>query len=296
MKSLVAALVVACFAIATTTVGAAEIPHADAPPVGEIKSPVDAGTVQTRQRVVIQMHQRGTPMVAVRSLAEGSYWWVQDEGIRRGANLYEMHVSFGNDQTPPGTCFQITVLKADDANSAKAIHPGASWEHLPKGISHAHVITVFTAEPGANPNIIAAGGAAGAVGGVVPKELAVVQQTRLAARLVSPAPKSEAKRMQSVVFQLDEPIVGKARPRILVRSSEENSPWWVQDGLRKSGDGKRWSGVARYGNAQTPPGTEFLTLLVYPKTENASEQMSTGNVLTDLSEFECSETYTLFAR
>ncbi|QDT11857.1 hypothetical protein [Planctomycetes bacterium K23_9] len=245
--------------------------------LGEIEAPLDAGTVGIREVVVVKTTSQFKPMVAVRSLAEGSLWWVLDEGVFRGPNRYEVGVRFGNEQTPTGTCFQVTVLDAKDAASAKKVRAGDSWENLPPGISYSHVITVFT---GNNPK-------------ATPPIMDSVPAT-FPATLVSPKPGSTAKRAQSVSWALDVPA--NDRPSLLVRVAEENSPWWVQSSLRRSTDKKRFSGIARIGNLHTAPGTQFLLMLVRPKSSAAGAALQTGSVLTDTSDYHCSPEFTLTAK
>lgn len=48
---------------------------------------------------------------------------------------------------------------------------------------------------------------------------------------------------------------------LLVRSSEVNSPWWVQSSLPRQG--VFFKGQARFGNAKTPDGARFKFLVAY---------------------------------
>ncbi len=305
---------------------------AGALPNGRIDSPRDASTVQPREIVVIRTASKQKPLVAVRSLNEGSQWWVQDDGVFRGAYRYEVPVSFGNEQTPPGTCFQITVLAAKDAVAARRVRAGDHWETLPEGISYGHVITVFTNNDAATephevqadfghklavktPQHAADKHAANkhAANQVAVNRPAInhpainrpainrpvanrarANHANLFADLVSPRPGSAVNTLQSVTWKLS--MSTADRPRLLVRAAQENSSWWVQESLRTSADGKQVSGTARIGNAHTTTGTEFLLVLVRPKTAEASESLRTGNVLSDLSDFVCSPTFKLVAR
>ena len=86
-------------------------------PIAAIESPAPNATVETKDLVVIRMLQSGQPVVAIRSLEKNSKWWIQESAKSRGSRTFDVPVRFGNDQTPPGTRFQVVALIAVDSET-----------------------------------------------------------------------------------------------------------------------------------------------------------------------------------
>ena len=238
-------------------------------PIAVIDSPAFGETVETKDRVIIRMLRPGYPVVAIRSMEKGSKWWIQETVESRGSRTFEVPVSFGNDQTPKGTRFQITALIAADLETAASIQPGTAVERLPDGFAHSEIKEVM-------------------VGQSEPPE----HQATLPVELLSPVPNGEAKRIQPISLRLKEST--EELPRLIVRSTERNASWWVQEPLQAAVDGEV-SGIARFGNEKTLAGSKFLLMLVQPEDDTSRALLKTGAVLDDLTRFRCSETFVVSA-
>ncbi len=244
-------------------------------PSAVIESPQPGATVKTKDRVIIRMLRAGRPMVAIRSLQPGSKWWIQEKGESKSAGVFEIPVTFGNDQTRLGTKFQIAALVVTESQTAMMIEAGTALEQLPKGFQKISVDEVIRGHRDIAENAL-------------PE-----QEVSLTAELISPVPNSVAKRIQLVSLRLKESTVGL--PRLVVRSAEEKSEWWVQEPLQQSADGALLNGVARLGNEKTLAGSKFLLMLIEPKEETSRAALKTGVVLKDLSGFKCSQVIPLIA-
>jgi hypothetical protein len=110
----------------------------------------------------------------------------------------------------------------------------------------------------------------------------------IAAQLIDPHSSQPVGRLQRVSLQVDD--AGDPMPTLVVRSSGENSLWWVQDRLTVGSDG-HLVGIARIGNQQTPAGSTFLLRLVQPLTDAAAAKLHSGEVLTDLADYRLSPTF-----
>jgi hypothetical protein len=242
-------------------------------PPAVIESPRLGATVQAKDRVIIRMLRAGRPMVAIRSLQPGSKWWIQETGEPKSPGRFEIPVRFGNDQTRLGTKFQIAALITTDS-ATTMFDPGTALDQLPEEFQRIAVDEVVRGQADL-------------------AERSPGQQVSLAAELISPAPNSRAKRIQLVSLKLTEST--DRLPRLVVRSAEEKSQWWVQEPLQHSADGELLTGVARLGNEKTVAGSKFLLMLIQPTDEQSRASLKTGLVLTDLTGFKCSQVIPLIA-
>ena len=235
-----------------------------AEPIAIIESPSPGQSVTTSDHVTIKMNGPGVPIVAVRS-KQGGKWWIQAAAASDDSRTFLVPVRFGNDQTRPGTRFMITALIAADSQSAAAFKPGSQLDRLPDQPARAGVIEVVVGRNDTNR-----------------------QQRPLEVELISPVAGGTSKWIQHVSLRLKETTARV--PRLVVRSAEENAAWWVQESLQPSGESE-FSGVVRVGNAETPPGSTFLLMLVHPEDEESLAALKTGAVLKDLAGFRCSEPF-----
>jgi hypothetical protein len=232
-----------------------------------IETPGPGQTVEKKDVVTVRTAGPGQPILAVRSKQPGSSWWIQDLPETSGAHTFVVPARFGNDATRQGTRFEIAALIAPDKEAAASLAPGASLKELPSGWIHSAIKEV-----------------------VVAASAPEIQRQTKAAELVTPKPDAQIERLQKVVFRV--PEASEVSPLLLVRSGEPNSPWWVQQPLEAGGQGL-WDGTARIGNGQTPAGSMFHLMLVFPQDAAAGDEMKAGTTLSDVSMLSCSQTFTV---
>lgn len=82
----------------------------------------------------------GWPVVVVRDVSATSEWWVQERcRVVRGTRFVSTS-HFGNEQTPPGTRFQLVVLALRDAETAGHFTVGSRLEQLPSEVPHSEPV------------------------------------------------------------------------------------------------------------------------------------------------------------
>lgn len=118
------------------------------------------------------------------------------------------------------------------------------------------------------------------------------KEPNLRIELLSPNLRMPAQRLQHVTFRSR--VQFEDLPIMVVRSAEPNSPWWVQDRLKKTLDG-RLSGTAWIGNATTPTGSKFFVRLVVPKDKEVLKSLRRGSTIQDLDEYWSSKSFELTA-
>ena len=178
--------------------------------VALIASPQTGQAVTRIDLVTIRMLGPGHPIVAVRSTEKGSHWWIQEAGKSDRPDEYVIRARFGNDKTPNGSRFEIVTLIAADAATAASIEPGTSMKQLPVKLVPGSINEVIL-----NADVSE-----------------VDTPAKLRIELLSPLPNAEVLRDQCVSVRLQEPT-GQL-PLLLVRSTEPNSPWWVQEPMQQA--------------------------------------------------------------
>lgn len=216
-------------------------------------------TVQTREIISI-WSGRGTPILAVRSMEKNSLWWIQRDATPDGAGKFSVLAQFGNDKTPSGTRFEVAVLLATDGDAG--LKAGESMKKLPASLTRGQTIEVAVDR------------------NTIRSEYPV----STAFELTAPTPGAVVERRLRVSVETQVPSEGL--PMLLVRSSERNSPWWVQDAMQKSENGDV-TGLARIGNDKSSSGSRFELILAMPK-DAGRKPIEPGSQLKDLSEFHCS--------
>ena len=78
----------------------------------------------------------GWPVIVVRDVSAASEWWVQERCRAVKGTRFVSTSHFGNEQTPPGTRFQLVVLAMQDAETAGYFTVGSRLEQLPSEVPH----------------------------------------------------------------------------------------------------------------------------------------------------------------
>ncbi len=84
----------------------------------------------------------GQPIVLVRCVAANSPWWVQQPVKLQDDGSFVASIRVGNDKTPDGTRFRVTVIFCTDKH-AQSFQPGMSVDKLPADVPRSEEVTVL---------------------------------------------------------------------------------------------------------------------------------------------------------
>jgi hypothetical protein len=206
--------------------------------------PSQDAKVEMMSEVTGKVLMRGWPMVLVRADLPDCLWWAQQWAEpTAAAGYFKAKVRFGNDKSKDGSRFRLVVVMAKSEEDAKRFQPGSSFKDLPEELPR-------SAET------------------VVVLKRWRFESEAIADVIKSPALNSQVGRMATVVGKGEK----DSQPVVLVRSAESNSQWWVQSEPRISEDGS-FSTTARFGNPETPAGTRFKLLVIFPTKTQARAYM-----------------------
>lgn len=183
---------------------------------------------------------RGWPIVFVRAELPDCLWWSQEWSEPAAtAGHFKAKVRFGNDKSRDGSRFRVVVLMAKSEGDAMRFKPGTSLKELPEELPR-------SAET------------------VVVLERSKFDSDAVADVITSPAPNSEVGRLTEVVCNAEK----SSQPVVLVRSADAHNQWWVQSEPQLTGDGS-FTTTARFGNTNTPAGTRFKLMVIFPTKSQA---------------------------
>jgi hypothetical protein len=217
--------------------------------------------VQTIDTIVIESKQAGYPVVVVRADERNALWWAQPEVTSHPNGRFTVSCHFGNAKTAAGKSFHVSVALLRTPQDVARFQQQGTFRALPSGLAWSKPLRVVRAgqnRPAVDGN---ARPVANSPMGAVTAPLRGAQVTRL-----------EKVRGR---------IQGELPPVVLVRSTERNSPWWVQSIAARNDDGT-FAGIARFGNEKTAPGSRFRLVVVSPRNQAEADQFQVGATLKSL--------------
>jgi hypothetical protein len=234
-----------------------------------ITTPHGNSIVERVTQVVFETSMPGVPVVLVSADGEVAEWWVQPPAKATAPGRYAVAAYFGNSKTPQGTPFLVTVLMVPSEREAKLVAEGQVFKQLPTGLAMAKPLRVLrkvegeaTVEPASkttNPPVVLQATA-------TPTATATLRLENRA---------SVARRQ--VVHGVQR---GEIDPVVLVRATSDNM-WWVQDRVQRDAEGA-FTGLVRFGNEKTPPGSEFHLLALTPRSSSDASSYKVGDSLKEL--------------
>jgi hypothetical protein len=116
--------------------------EADAKVAG-ILEPGQGAEVSRTEDVTGEVRIKGWPVVFVRALNEGEFWWAQPAVREVSDNgRFAVHCHFGQQGTPPGTTFSVVVVVAPSREEAERFRAGQQFTSLPIGLPKSLAVTV----------------------------------------------------------------------------------------------------------------------------------------------------------
>ena len=85
----------------------------------------------------------GWPVVVVRDVAAGAEWWVQQSCRAVRGTRFVATSHFGNEQTLPGTRYQLVVLAMRDVEEANRFTAGSRFDQLPSETPHSEPVELI---------------------------------------------------------------------------------------------------------------------------------------------------------
>jgi hypothetical protein len=195
----------------------------------------------------------GCPLVLVRPAEGDRHWWVQPPVEMGERGYFRAEARFGNSGVAPGSEFDVLVVVLRSQRELDYFIENESLAEVPRGVLQSEQIR-------------------GVLSGPAPQRAGPVR-----ASILKPRAGARVRRMDELLGK----VTRDARPVVLVRCDKPNSLWWVQDEA-VLGDGGSFRGWARLGNASTPAGTRFQTLVVLPRSEQEIKLLQTGATLAEL--------------
>jgi hypothetical protein len=195
----------------------------------------------------------GRPVVLVRKDQPGSPWYVQDPGQPMDGRRFKSRVTFGSADTPHDQRFLVMVVLLRNARDMERFRPRNAIEDIPWDMPRSPQIPVLLDR--------------------------CEKHSPPASVILKPAPGSKVSRMEELVAN----VRNGASVVAMVRSSEVNSLWWVQD-IIESADGGKVNATVRFGNQNTRPGSRFSVVLLLPSSARDLEQFQVGNYMLQLPE------------
>jgi hypothetical protein len=252
-------LLIAAVAVSATDRRPANVPNDNV----SILAPAEGAAVQTLDKILIESKQAGYPVVVVRADERNALWWAQPELAPHANGRFTASCHFGNAKTPAGKAFHVTVALLRTPQDVARFQEQGTFRALPSGLAWSQPLRVVRAATG-RPSID------GSQRPVSRSQTGVV---------TAPARGAQVTRLEKVQGR----IQGQLPPVVLVRSTEPNSPWWVQSIAARDSDGA-FAGTARFGNDKTAPGSRFLLVVVSPRNQAEADQFQVGTTLKTLAE------------
>lgn len=85
----------------------------------------------------------GWPVVVVRDAGAGAEWWVQQPCRAVRGTRFVATSHFGNEQTLPGTRYQLVVLAMRDVEEANRFTAGSRFDQLPSETPHSEPVELI---------------------------------------------------------------------------------------------------------------------------------------------------------
>lgn len=265
----VGALVVGV-ASSTTGVGVAATSVA-----AKVISPAPDAIVGRVAEVVFETTQPGFPLVLVAAEEKTVEWWVQPAPQVSKPGRYAVAAHFGNSQTPQGKPFHAMVVLVPDEDLAKAMAKQQVLERLPKGMMTSQPVRLLrrfetdatvVKQVSTSPTVVATSAQESAVVSTAPRILRLENRARVANRQ-----------------EVSGISTGPIDPVILVRAKADGNHWWVQDHVKRSESGE-FTALVRFGNEKTPAGSEFLMVVLTPRSTSEAARFKVGESTNELPE------------
>jgi hypothetical protein len=230
-----------------------------------IVSPAAKSAVARVHDVVVETTGKGYPVVWVGAAGKEVEWWTQPTTKSSAAGRFTIRCHFGNDKTPNGTVFHVVSMLAPTQADAELLIKKQVFTRLPAGLPFSKPIQVVRGEKKDAKEV---------------KEVTEVKETPNASdvsQILALRNRSEVTRRQTITGKTS----ASTDPIILVRSAEKNSLWWVQERAKRKEQGE-FSVLVRFGNDRTPVGSQFLVVVVTPKSADDAGQLKVGQSLKEL--------------
>ncbi len=215
-----------------------------------VLSPKQNADVTRDTELLGRVMVRGWPVVLVQPDQANSPWYAQETVEPTKPGHFKARIRLGNDATPDDTRFRVVVLLLASADAAQEYSVGKVIPTLPEDAARsAEVLVTLRRETDPQP---------------------------LVDILDFPRNGAFVGRVETVSGRISD----EGHPIVLVRSTEPNGLWWVQQPCEPTGDG-RFATSARFGNETTPAGSAFrILVLLAPKGRVADFQA--GVALSEL--------------
>ena len=143
MKRLLVRNWVWCVVLVTTMLVGGYAVRAGFQPRVAISVAAPPGQLVERVQEVECDSPQGWPVVLVRDVTEVSDWWVQQPCRAVRGTRFVATSHFGNDQTQPGTRYQLVVLALRDAEEANRFTAGSRFDQLPSETPHSEPVELI---------------------------------------------------------------------------------------------------------------------------------------------------------
>jgi hypothetical protein len=218
-----------------------------------VVSPKRGDRVQRTSTVFGRTLVPGCPLVLVRPAEGDRHWWVQPPVQMGERGYFRAEARFGNSGVAAGSEFVVLVVVLRSQRELDYFTENDSLAEVPRGVLQSERIRVILSDP------------------------APARAGPVRASILKPQANARVRRMDELLGK----VTHDSRPVVLVRSDEPNSLWWVQDEA-VLGKGGYFKARARFGNASTPAGSRFETLVVLPRSEKEAKSLQTGTTLAEL--------------